>query len=100
MALKHKVIILSDSENTLLSDDENNDYYHVDITVQNIDDEALVYLGAEGLNPSSYGMILYPGSTMSISRISESDAIYAFSDINESKLAVFISSSVKKASYP
>jgi|GEM_PF-2961786 len=97
MNLTHAVIELSDITQTLLSDDGDNLYYNVDLTIQNIDQDANVYIGVDGVSPSSFGVLLYPGSTTAFGKLSEDDKIYALSDVNGSKVAIFRSSSISKA---
>lgn len=97
MNLEHAVITLSDITQTLLSDDGDNLYYNVDLTIQNIDPEANVYVGVDGVSAASFGALLFPGSTTSFGKLGEEDKIYAISDINGSKVAIFRSSSISKA---
>jgi hypothetical protein len=60
----------------------------MDITVQNTDGTAHVYLGGEGVTASDYGYRLSPGQAWSV-ELPGQDALYAISDTNNSKVAVF-----------
>lgn len=59
----------------------------MDITIQNTDDAAYVYVGAEGVTTSNYGYRLMPNSAISF-ELPGTDALYAISDTNNSKVAV------------
>lgn len=60
----------------------------MDITIQNVDGSAYVYLGAEGVTASDYGYRLAPGAAWSV-ELPGTNALYAISDTNNSKAAVF-----------
>lgn len=59
----------------------------MDITVQNVDDSAYVYIGGEGVTTSNYGYRIAPGHAISW-ELPGRDAIYAITDTNNSKIAV------------
>lgn len=59
-----------------------------DITVQNVSDTAYVYIGGFGVNSEDYGYRLAPGAAWSV-ELTGRDALYAISDTNNSKVAVF-----------
>jgi hypothetical protein len=59
----------------------------MDITIQNVDSSAYVFLGGEGVTASDYGYRLAPGSAWSV-ELPGLDAIYAITDINNSKVAL------------
>jgi hypothetical protein len=59
----------------------------MDITVQNVHDSAIVYLGGEGVTSSDYGYRLNPGLAISF-ELPGRDALYAISNTNNSKVAV------------
>ena len=59
----------------------------MDITIQNIDASAYVYLGAEGVTTSVYGYRINPGTAFSI-ELPGRDALYAISSVNDSKVAI------------
>jgi hypothetical protein len=60
----------------------------MDITIQNVDSSAYVFLGGEGVTASDYGYRLAPGSAWSV-ELPGLDAIYAITDTNGSKVALF-----------
>jgi hypothetical protein len=60
----------------------------MDITIQNVDSSAYVFLGGEGVTVSDYGYRLAPGSAWSV-ELPGLDAIYAITDTNGSKVALF-----------
>lgn len=59
----------------------------MDITIQNVDGSAFVYLGGEGVTTSFYGYRLAPGAAWSI-ELPGRDALYAITDTDESQVAV------------
>ena len=82
---QHSKIVLSNTTDTRLS--PNGIHSGVDITIQNIDAEAYVFIGAEGVTSSDYGFRLSPGAAISF-ELPGKDALYAVSDTNESEIAV------------
>jgi hypothetical protein len=81
----HDLTTLSSSTATLLS--PNGTHSGLDITVQNTDAAAYVYLGAVGVTSSNYGFRLAPGAAFSI-ELPGKDSLYAITDVNNSKVAV------------
>ena len=81
----HSLITLSDTTPVRLT----NSGLHSgrDITIQNVDSEAYVYIGGTGVSSNDYGYRINPDSAISFSLLSP-DTIYAVSDTNESKIAV------------
>jgi hypothetical protein len=59
----------------------------MDITIQNVDASAYVYIGGEGVTSSSFGYRISPNHAWSI-ELSGRDAIYAISNTNGSNIAV------------
>ena len=59
----------------------------MDITIQNIDQEAYVYVGGEGVTALDYGYRISPNQAISF-ELAGQDALYAISDTNNSKIAV------------
>lgn len=81
----HSLTTLSSTSATRLT--PNGTHTGLDITIQNTDDSAFVYLGAVGVTTSNYGYRLSPGSAWSV-ELSGKDAIYAITDTNNSKVAI------------
>ena len=59
----------------------------LDITIQNVHESAIVYIGGEGVTSSNYGYRLGAGSAISF-ELPGRDALYAISNTNNSKVAV------------
>jgi hypothetical protein len=59
----------------------------LDITLQNVDDSAYVYVGGEGVTSSDYGYRIAPGHAISW-ELPEKDTLYVITNTNNSKLAV------------
>lgn len=81
----HSLTTLSSSSATRLT--PNGLHSGMDITIQNTDDAAIVYLGGSGVTSSNYGYRLSPGAAWSI-ELAGVDALYAVTDTNNSKVAV------------
>lgn len=82
---QHSKIILSNTTDTRVS--PAGKHSGVDITIQNLDASAYVFIGAEGVTSSSYGFRLAPGAAISF-ELPGTDALYAISDTDESEVAV------------
>ena len=81
----HHLTALSSTSATRLT--PNGTHSGMDITIQNVDDAAYVYIGGIGVTSSSYGYRLSPGAAWSV-ELSGKDAIYAISNTNGSQVAV------------
>jgi hypothetical protein len=82
---QHALTTLSNTEDTRIT--PNGVHSGLDITIQNTDGSAYVYLGGEGVTASSYGYRLAPGAAWSV-ELPGTDAMYAVTDTNNSKIAV------------
>lgn len=85
MATTHGLITLSDSTATLVT--TPGTHSGADVTIQNVDEAAVVYLGGEGVTAADYGFKLTAGAAWSV-ELSSNDHIYAISDTDASKVAV------------
>jgi hypothetical protein len=86
MATYHEIVTLSDTTPVELTP-EGKVHSGLDLTVQNIDEEAIVYLGAENVSSTSYGFKLLPGAGFSI-ELNPRDELYAISDTDDSEVAL------------
>ena len=59
----------------------------MDITLQNINETAYVYVGGEGVTITNYGYRIAPNNGIAF-ELAERDSLYAVSDVNGSKVAV------------
>jgi hypothetical protein len=59
----------------------------MDITIQNLESEAYVYIGGEGVTTSSYGYRLAPASAISF-ELPGRNPLYAVSNTNGAQVAV------------
>lgn len=82
---QHALTTLSNTTATRLT--PNGIHSGIDITIQNTDGSAYVYIGGEEVTSSSYGYRLAPGAAWSI-ELPGQDALYAITDTNNSKVAV------------
>jgi len=82
---QHSLTTLSSSSATRLT--PNGVHSGMDITIQNIDTTAIVYIGGEGVTSSNYGYRILPNHAWSI-ELSGIDSLYAISNTNESNVAV------------
>lgn len=85
MATSHRHDTLSDSTATRVS--PAGTHSGVDLTIQNIDETAIVYVGGSGVTASNYGFKLSPGTAISF-ELPPKDAIFCISDTDASKVAV------------
>lgn len=85
MATIHNLYTLSSSEATRLT--PLGMHSSMDITIQNVDNTAYVYIGGEGVNVLNYGYRIAPGHAISW-ELPERDELYAITDDNGSKIAV------------
>jgi hypothetical protein len=81
----HSLTTLSNTSAVRLT--PNGTHSGMDITIQNVDASALVYIGGEGVTSSNYGYRISPNHAWSV-ELSGKDAIYAISNTNESQVAV------------
>jgi hypothetical protein len=81
----HALTQLSNTTATRLT--PNGTHSGMDITIQNTDSSAYVYLGGDGVSSTDYGFKLSPGSSWSV-ELPGQDALYAISSINNSKVAI------------
>jgi hypothetical protein len=81
----HSLITLSDSEDSRLT--PAGIHSGMDVTIQNLDSEAYVYIGGEGVTTSSFGYRLAPASAISF-ELPGKNALYAISDTDGTQVAV------------
>lgn len=81
----HALTTLSNTEATRLT--PNGIHSGMDITIQNVDASAYVYIGGEGVSSLDYGYRISPDNAWSI-ELPGKDALYAISDTNGSSIAV------------
>jgi len=82
---QHAKIVLSDSAAIALT--PIGTHSGMDITIQNIDSSAYVYIGGEGVSASNFGYRISPNHAISF-ELPGRDDLYAISDTNESEIAV------------
>jgi hypothetical protein len=82
---QHNLINLSNTSTTLLS--PFGTHSGLDITIQNVDESAIVYLGGEGVTSSNYGYRLLPGAAWSV-ELPSFDSMYAITNTNGSTVAI------------
>lgn len=85
MATSHNLYTLSNTTATRLT--PVGIHSGLDITLQNVDAAAYIYIGGEGVTSSNYGYRIAPGHAISW-ELPEKDTLYAITDTNNSKLAV------------
>jgi hypothetical protein len=81
----HATVTLSNETATRLT--PNGIHSGMDITIQNFDDAAFVYIGGEDVTTEDFGFRLSPGSAISF-ELPGKDALYAIADENETMVAV------------
>jgi hypothetical protein len=81
----HALTTLSSTSATRLT--PNGIHSGMDITIQNTDESAYVYIGGEGVTSSNYGYRLAPSAAWSV-ELPGQDELYAISSVNNSKIAI------------
>lgn len=81
----HSHVTLSNTAATRIS--PAGTHSGADLTIQNIDTSAIVYIGAEGVTADNYGFKLEKGTAISF-ELPPKDAIFCISDTDGSKVAV------------
>jgi len=81
----HSFLTLSSSSATRLT--PPGVHSGMDITLQNVDDTAYVFVGGSTVTSSDYGYRIAPGHAISF-ELPGKDDLYAITDTNSSKLAV------------
>lgn len=81
----HATISLSSGTATRLT--PNGLHSGMDITIQNVDEDAYVYIGGENVNPEDFGYRLSPNAAISF-ELPGKDALYAITDTDQSYIAV------------
>ena len=82
---RHSFITLSDSEPVAVS--TAGVHSGEDITIQNVDSEAVVYLGGSNVSSTNYGFAIPPNGAWSV-ELPPKNNIYAVSGTDGSKVAV------------
>jgi hypothetical protein len=59
----------------------------MDITIQNLDETAYIYIGGENVNPEDFGYRISPNNAWSV-ELAGRDAIYAITDVDNSYIAI------------
>lgn len=85
MATNHNLYTLSNATATRIT--PAGTHSGMDITIQNIDSSAYVYVGGEGVLTTNYGYRIAPGHAISW-ELPGTDSLYLISDTNGSKAAV------------
>ena len=81
----HALTTLSNSEATRLT--PLGMHSGMDITIQNVDPSAYVYIGGENVNSEDFGYRLLPNNALAF-ELPPLDSIYAISSVNGSVIAV------------
>ncbi len=85
MATRHALVSLSSAEAVRLT--ATGIHSGMDITIQNVDDEAYVYIGSESVTSLDYGYRIAPGHAISW-ELPGTDSLYAITNTDGSKVAV------------
>lgn len=85
MSTTHAKIALSETTATKLT--PNGTHSGLDITIQNLDGSAYVFLGGLGVTTSDFGFRIQPGMAISF-ELPGRDALYAVTDTEGSEIGV------------
>ena len=81
----HSLTTLSNTSATRLT--PHGTHSGVDVTIQNVNETAYVYVGGEGVSTTNYGYRVSPNNGIAF-ELAERDSIYAVSDVNGAQVAV------------
>ncbi len=82
---QHSLTTLSNTSATRLT--PSGTHSGMDITLQNVNTEAYVFIGGEGVTTNNYGYRISPNNGWAI-ELPGKDALYAISDVNGASVAV------------
>ena len=82
---QHSITNLSNTSATRLT--PIGTHSGMDITLQNVNETAFVFVGGEGVTTTEYGYRISPNNGIAF-ELAERDALYAISDVNNAKLAI------------
>ena len=82
---QHVLRTLSNTEAVRLT--PNGTHSGMDITLQNVNTDGYIYIGAEGVSSTDYGFRIMPNHSISF-ELPGNDALYAIASVNQLKLAV------------
>lgn len=85
MATRHILHTLSNTAATRLT--PNGLHSGMDVTIQNVNTEGYIYIGAEGVSSSSYGYRLNPNNAIAW-ELPGTDSLYAIASENGLQVAV------------
>jgi len=85
MATYHALLTLSNSTQTELSPGINHS--GLDVTVQNVDEAANLFIGGAGVTATDYGFKLAPGAGVSF-ELNPRDQLFIISDVDGSEAAL------------
>jgi hypothetical protein len=86
MATYHELLTLSDETATELTP-EGRIHSGLDLTIQNVHETAIIYIGGETVTALDYGFKLVPGVAFSV-ELNPRDELYAISDTDGSTAAL------------
>lgn len=81
----HALTTLSNTSATRLT--PHGTHSGVDVTIQNVNETAYVYVGGEGVSTTNYGYRVSPNNGIAF-ELAERDSIYAVSDVDGAQVAV------------
>jgi hypothetical protein len=82
---QHSLTTLSNTTATRLT--PVGSHSGMDITLQNVNETAYVFIGGEGVTTSNYGYRIAPNNGWAI-ELPSRDSLYAISDVNGASLAI------------
>jgi len=85
MATFHELLTLSDTEQSEITPGPKHS--GLDVTVQNVDETANVYVGGDGVTAEDYGFKLIPGAAIAF-ELNPRNQIFVISDTDGSKAAL------------
>ena len=89
MDISHDLITLSSSSAIRIpATDGTSVNYSVSFSVQNVHENAIVYIGGNNVTDGDYGIKLLPNAIASFENVQRNAGFYAISDTDESQVAI------------
>lgn len=88
MALRHGILTINTTRSEVLVDDIDMVQYFMTMSIQNIDETGVIYLGDNTVTTEDFGYALVPGASFSLDDVGRHPGLYAISDADGTQAAV------------
>jgi len=88
MPIRHGILTINTTRSEVLVDDIDMVQYSMTMSIQNIDETGVIYLGDSTVTAEDYGYALVPGDSFTLDDVGRRPGLYAISDVNGTQAAV------------